>query len=96
MLQIGELNEDSNDNYHHFICKGVNEKLNYYISDTSFYDMQFMLPMTFLKSSGDNDSEYPIKRSINEHKVSKDKSLYLGIGELSSIHTSYTFRDLKY
>jgi hypothetical protein len=92
MLQIKGVHEDY---CHHFICKGVNEKMNYYISDTSFYDMQFMLPMTFLKTASKDD--YTLMQiSINEHKVSRDKSLYLGLGVLSNIHTGNTFRDLHY
>lgn len=69
--------------------------MNYLVSDSSFYDLQFMLPMTFLQTNELEDNSLMIP-SINEHKVSRDKSLYLGLGVLSNIYTSHTLYNLMY
>ncbi len=68
----------------------MNEKMNYYVNEKNFYDLQFILPMTFLQTNSKDDNSR-MTMSINEHKISKDKSHYLGLGVLSNIHTGNTY-----
>lgn len=49
----------------------MKEKYNYFITVDRFYDLQFMLPMTFI-SSGEK-SFLNDKVSINEIKISADQ-----------------------
>jgi hypothetical protein len=55
-----------------------------------------MLPMPFLACKGYDEHNSEIPLSINERKVSKDKNLFLGVGNMSNIFTGYTFYDLLY
>jgi hypothetical protein len=54
-----------------------------------------MLPMTFLKT-GVVDDIRRIPMGINERKISKDKSVYLGLGVMSNIYIGYSLYDLIY
>ena len=65
------------DHPEHLVCKGVQQKLNYLVSDKSFYDLQYMLPFKFLKAADKIDE---ITKRINERKVSSNKQIYLGLG----------------
>lgn len=78
---------------YNLICKGMSEKLNYIITDSNFFDLFYLLPTTYMKSEDQIDS-LPI--CVNERKLSKDSSLYLGMGIRNSISMQYTFLDLYY
>ena len=59
------------------ICKGMSEKMNYIVSRENFYDLFYLLPTTYLKSE---DNFYDVGHCVNERKLTKDKSVYLGMG----------------
>ena len=77
------------------VCKGMKEKMNYLVLSDCMYDLQFMLPMTFLKT-GEDELPDLFQVSLNERKLSKDKSNYLGLGNLSNIFTGHSLKDLFY
>lgn len=82
LLQLTDLDESY---AHHYIVKGMNEKFNYIVTAERFYDLQYLLPFTFLNSDGDEEVDL-IKMSLNEKKLSQDKALYLGLGNMAAIH----------
>lgn len=71
----------------------MSEKMNYIVTNSNFYDLFYLLPTTYLKAE-DKLNNAPL--SLNERKLSKDKSLYLGIGQRNQVNMSYTFLDLYY
>lgn len=48
MLQIQGASSNFSTYCDRLVCKGISEKLNYIVTNDAFYDLQYMLPMTFL------------------------------------------------
>lgn len=72
-----ELNDMESNKPYHQICKGVKEKHNYIMTKTNSYDLFYLLPFKFIKAE---DQFNQIEMGRNERKLSKDFSLYLGMG----------------
>jgi hypothetical protein len=88
-----ELQDLSSSYPEHMICKGMSEKMNYIVTNSNFYDLFYLLPTTYLKSE---DNFYDTQHCINERKLTKDKSIYLGMGQRNQININYSFLDLYY
>ena len=54
-----------------------------------------MAPFSFIKTIEKEDL-ISVKISINEVKISKDKSVYLGLGNMDSLYTGTTLHNLLY
>lgn len=54
----------------HLVCKGVQQKLNYIVTENCFYDFQYMLPFKSLLAK---DDKFQIGKSVNERKLSSNK-----------------------
>jgi hypothetical protein len=88
-----ELNEMESNKPQNLICKGMKEKHNYIMTKTNSYDLFYLLPFKFIKAEDDFKN---IGIGRNERKLSKDFSLYLGMGNQNTIHMTYTLLDLYY
>lgn len=93
MMQINDIDLEQG---HNFICKGYGENMNYLMTEDGMYDLRFMAPLPFIKVNKNPNNFYKVPKSINERKISKNQSLYLGVGNMNMITTSYTLYNLVY
>jgi len=91
-LEVDDIKEQKAATY---VCKGLSQKLNYIVTQDKFYDLQFMSPFNFV-TTGKREPIKHMINSVNELKVGRDKSTYLGIGRMSSIYKSHSFQTLIY